>query len=163
MATPHAQSETHPGARGASRSEGTGSPRNRCVGSVQLRVELRLQVTSTTSIRIAVSGRSSSNIRIPKAYALTTTTCTSNKRSAQLMVRMCPRPHQRHATRDRDGAGVRLPCMLSQGSARVISGHVGLRENASALLLKADNSESRQFCEAAEIVQAEIGISLPLL
>ena len=53
--------------------------------------------------------------------------------------------------------------MLSQGSARVISGHVGLRENASALLLKADNSESRQFCEAAEIVQAEIGISLPLL
>jgi len=78
---------TRPGACGAnhqfgSRSEGTGSPRNRCVGSVQLRVELHLQATSTTSIRIAVSGRSSSNIRIPKAYALTTTTGTSNKRSA---------------------------------------------------------------------------------
>jgi len=46
------------------------------------RVELRLQATSTTSIRIAASGRSSSNIRIPKAYVLTTTTGTSNKRSA---------------------------------------------------------------------------------
>ncbi len=77
------------GARGVSPqfgspSEGTGSPRNRGAGSVQLRVELQLQATSITSILTLVNGYSFSNTRIPKACALITTTCTSNKRSAAI-------------------------------------------------------------------------------
>jgi hypothetical protein len=84
--------QTRPGARGAnnqfgSRSEGTGSPRNRCVGTVRLRVELWLQATSITSIHTAVSGYSSSNMRTPKACAPTTTTCTNNRPSGQLIAK----------------------------------------------------------------------------
>jgi hypothetical protein len=77
---------TCPGVRGAnhqfgSRSEGTGSPRNRSAVSVQLRVEPWLQAALITSIRIAVNGYSSSNTRILKACALTTTTGVGNKKS----------------------------------------------------------------------------------
>jgi hypothetical protein len=83
---------TRPGDRGAnhqfgSRSEGTGSPRNRCVGSVRLKVELWLQATWITSIRIAVSGYCFSNMRIPRAYALTTTTGTNNTGSVHLITK----------------------------------------------------------------------------
>ena len=77
------------GARGVShqfgsRSEDTGSPWNRGAGSVPLRAELWLQATSITSILTSVRGYSFSNTRIPKACALITTTCTSNKRSAAI-------------------------------------------------------------------------------
>ena len=88
----HATRRAEPlGARGVSyqfgsRSEGTGSPWNRGAGSVQLRAELWLQATSITSILTLVRGYSFSNTRIPKACALITTTCTSNKRSAAIPV-----------------------------------------------------------------------------
>jgi len=54
---------------------------------VRLKVELWLQATSIMSIRIAVSGYSFSNMRIPRAYALTTTTGTNNTGSAHLITK----------------------------------------------------------------------------
>ena len=53
-----------------------------------MRVEPWLQATSITSIHIVVSGYCFSNMRILKAYALTTTTCANNKRTAQLIAKL---------------------------------------------------------------------------
>jgi hypothetical protein len=110
------------GARGVShqfgsRSEGTGSPRNRGAGSVQLRVELQLQATSFTSILTSVSGYSFSNTRIPKACALTTTTCISNKRSAAI-----PPTHQQSGwmVLGLEFEGSKLQCNPHEGRLRTV-------------------------------------------
>jgi hypothetical protein len=83
---------TRPGARGANHQfevdqKAQARRGTAVVGSVRLKVELWLQATSIMSIRIAVSGYSFSNMRIPRAYALTTTTGTNNTGSAHLITK----------------------------------------------------------------------------
>jgi hypothetical protein len=60
-----------------SRSEGTGSPRNRDVNSARSRVGRQSQFTLITSNPTEVSGHSSSSMTTRKVCVLITTTCTS--------------------------------------------------------------------------------------
>jgi len=74
--------QSHPGALGVnhqlgSRSEGTGSPRNRDVDSARSRVGRQSQFTLITSNPTEVSGHSSSSMKTRKVCVLITTTCTS--------------------------------------------------------------------------------------